>query len=389
MRKMGKWQSIAAAALGLAALQGCSGLGYLTQAASGQMSLMGKARPIEEWMARSDVDPSLKRRLERARQMRRFASEELGLPRNESYSSYADLGRPYALWNVVAAPELSLSAKTSCFPIAGCVSYRGYYDLKAAKAAAAELLREGFDVEVGGVAAYSTLGWFKDPLLSTFIHRPDPDLAGLIFHELAHQRLYKPGDTAFNESFATAVEEAGVELWLAREGESGAKAAALWRERQAREARFKELLMGARERLRALYESGESEQAKRSGKKEALERLKSDYALLKQEWGGYAGYDRWFASDPSNASLSSVGAYHDHVAAFRELMRQSASMRAFYDKAQALSELSQEERSIQLEALAGRARLRAQAPPAALAAEARQAPGGARLAGLAPPDKLK
>lgn len=378
---MRKWQAGALALAAAAVLQGCSTLGYLTQAAAGQASLMGQARPIDEWVERADVNPKLKRRLAMAQKIRRFAIDELGLPENESYTSYAELRRPYVLWNVVAAPELSLKAKTWCFPIAGCVSYRGYYDEAEAKRAAGELRAAGYDVEVGGVAAYSTLGWFSDPLLSTFIHRSEPDLAGLIFHELAHQVVYAPGDTRFNESFASAVEEAGVERWLARSGVAGEALRAAWVKKSERERQFKALLLGAREDLKTLYASQERRAAKSSGKRERIARLKADYAELKTSWGGFAGYDRWFESEPSNASLASVGAYHDHVAAFRELMAQSQGMPAFYKAAKALADLPERARSTRLERLSEQSAARAQ--------KASEALGGAALAGAAGPFAVK
>ena len=202
---------MAAAAL----ITGCANLAYYTQAANGQFALLSAARPIDQWLADPATDTGLKDRLAKAQAMRRFAVRELGLPDNASYSSYADVKRPFVLWNVVATPALSMEPKKWCFPVAGCVSYRGYYSKEEAQAYAAELRAEGNDVQVSGVPAYSTLGWFNDPFISTFIHYPDGELARLVFHELAHQVVYAVGDSEFNESFATAVEEAGVQRWLA------------------------------------------------------------------------------------------------------------------------------------------------------------------------------
>ena len=203
-----------ALAMGAAAslLASCSTLNYYSQAAQGQLELLADARPIDDWLADPATNTSLRHRLEAARQIRRFAVQQMGLPDNDSYKNYAALKRQYVLWNVVATPELSLKPLQWCFPVAGCVNYRGYYSKEDAQAYAQELRAGGHDVQVGGVPAYSTLGWFNDPLISTFINYPDAELARLIFHELAHQVVYVAGDSQFNESFASAVEEAGVEL---------------------------------------------------------------------------------------------------------------------------------------------------------------------------------
>ncbi|MET0334397.1 MAG: aminopeptidase, partial [Rhizobacter sp.] len=198
---------------------GCSTLGYYAQAAGGHFSVLNKAKPVPEWLADDSTAPPLKERLALSQRMRDFAVTELKLPDNASYRRYADLGRPAAVWNVVAAPELSLTLKTWCFPVVGCVGYRGYYDKAAADEAAAELRAQGFEAVVQAIPAYSTLGklpgdYFSDPLLNTFLRWSEGDLAHLIFHELAHQVAYANGDTMFNESFATAVERIGGSRWL-------------------------------------------------------------------------------------------------------------------------------------------------------------------------------
>ena len=191
-------------------LSGC----YLLQAAGGQMEISAKREPIAEVIADAATPPQLRARLEYVANARDFASRELGLPDNESYRSYADLDRPYVVWNVFAAPEFSVEPRRWCFPIAGCVVYRGYFSEEAAQHYASRLRRRGDDAAVGGVAAYSTLGHFKDPVLSTMLGWSDAQLAATLFHELAHQVVYVPGDSEFNESFATVVEEAGLERWL-------------------------------------------------------------------------------------------------------------------------------------------------------------------------------
>ena len=206
-----KARHITMAAAAALLLVSCSSINYYRQAAQGQLSLLSDARPIEEWLADQNTDAKLRMRLATARQIRAFAVQELALPDNNSYKNYAALSRPFVLWNVVATPELSLRPLQWCFPVAGCVSYRGYYSKEDANDYAAGLRAQGNDVQVGGVPAYSTLGWFSDPLVSTFIYYPDAELARLLFHELAHQVVYVQGDSQFNESFASAVEEAGVQ----------------------------------------------------------------------------------------------------------------------------------------------------------------------------------
>lgn len=333
----------------LVAVAGCNHLGYYAQAAHGQFSLMSQARPITDWLADTRTDGSLRNKLSTVQRIRAFAASELGLPDNRSYTSYADLKRPFVLWNVVAAPALSIKAKTWCFPVAGCVNYRGYYSKEAAKAYAEELRLQGYDVQIGGVAAYSTLGWFDDPVLSTFIKRPEGELARLIFHELAHQVAYAPGDSQFNESFATAVEEIGVERWLAREGsDEMRKAYQTFRERKRE---FIALLLGTRARLEAVYEGPDSDAEKLKQKALIFQALQDDYQVLKSSWGGYKGYDKFFAEPLSNAHLSAVATYHAYVPAFRALMADGKDMRSFYAAVKSLADLPKEERTRQMVAL--------------------------------------
>ena len=211
------WRRAARCAIFVALVlqSGCATLSYYTEAAAGHIALLEAARPIDAWLADPATPEALRLRLERVRDIRRFASEQLRLPDNTSYASYASIDRPYVVWNVFVAPELSLELREWCFPIAGCVTYRGYFSNERAEAFAAPLREQGLDVMVGGVPAYSTLGHTPDPVLSTFISYPDAELARLIFHELAHQEFYLPGDSTFNESFASTVEAEGVRRWLA------------------------------------------------------------------------------------------------------------------------------------------------------------------------------
>ena len=215
--RMMAWMTLPTVLLAVA-LAGCADLPYYWQAAGGQFELWQRSRPIAELVADQTTEADIKARLERVQAIRAFASRELGLPDNASYRTYADLGRPFVVWNLFAAPELSLTPKEWCFPVAGCVTYRGYFAEAGARALAGELEAQGLDTYVGGVPAYSTLGWFADPLPSTVIGYPDLDLARLIFHELAHQVVYVPGDTLFNESFATTVEREGVRRWAEAKG---------------------------------------------------------------------------------------------------------------------------------------------------------------------------
>jgi predicted aminopeptidase len=333
--------TIAVSAMAVA-LAGCASLGYYVQAAQGQMNLLSEARPVDEWLADGHTDTRLRQRLEKAREIRRFAVAELGLPDNASYTKYASLKSPFVLWNVVATPELSLKPIEWCFPVAGCVNYRGYYQREAAQAYAHELRAEGKDVQVGGVTAYSTLGWFDDPLLSTFINTSDAELARLIFHELAHQIVYIKGDSQFNESFATAVEEAGVQRWLDVHGDPALRQS--YTRYTERKSQFMALLLRTRRQLEANYASGRSAEEQRAVKQRLFQQLKDDYVPLKQSWGGYAGYDRWFAEPLSNAHLAAIATYTDFVPAFEQLLAQQGSFPKFYAAVHQLAELDRAER---------------------------------------------
>jgi predicted aminopeptidase len=316
-----------------AALAGCAGLaddgpGYYWQAAAGHLDVMRRAQPLEALLDDPSTDPKLRERLLRAREIRAFASRELGLPDNRSYTTYAALGRPFVLWNVFATPELSLELERWCFPVAGCVAYRGYYAREDADRFAQRLRAGGLEAHVGGVPAYSTLGWFDDPLLSTFMHYPEGELARLVFHELAHQLLYVSGDTRFNESFATAVEEAGVERWLAARADRGVE-------------------------LQAVFEAPLDDDAKRAGKARVLESLRTEYARLRASWGGFSGYDRFFAGGVSNPQLAAVGAYNDLLPAFRAMLeREGGDLPRFYAAVRELAARPKAERERVLRELA-------------------------------------
>ena len=343
----------------IAAAAGCSSLGYYGQAAAGHLSMLTEARPIDTVLADPLTPAQLKARLERARQMRAFASSDLGLPDNRSYTEYADLKRPSVVWNVFATPELSLTLKTWCYPMIGCAGYRGYFDRARADELAAELRAQGYDVNVGGVPAYSTLGWMNwaggDPLLNTFIHWPDPELARLIFHELAHQVVYVKDDTVFNESFATAVERAGLARWLATHGDDKARAG--WVAYERRRADFLALLLEHRKLLDTVYTSAEPDAVKRERKREIMARLKFEYQRIKRErWDGFAGYDRFFAQELNGAHLAAVAAYNDLVPAFEALLAGvGGDPPKFLDEVRRLADLSRPQRDAALRSAAATA----------------------------------
>src|SRR6202171_4844369 len=291
----------------LSLLGGCTAAGYYWQGIRGQLDLLERARPIPAILA-STEDPSLKRKLERVLAIREYASRELALPDNPSYRSYTDLGRRFVLWNVFAAPDLALDPRQWCFPVAGCVNYRGYCDEAAARAEAVQLGATGDDVYVGGVPAYSTLGYFNDPMLSTVIRYPDTEVARLIFHELAHQVAYAKDDTVFNESFAVAVEEEGIGRWLAAQNDPALTAQ--FNTSQRYRDGFRTLVGRVRSELVTLYASPSSVEEKRAGKAVAFASMRAAYDALKKEWGGFAAYDGWVTPGPRNANLAAVGLYH-------------------------------------------------------------------------------
>ncbi len=328
-------------------LGGCSTLGYYSQAVRGQLDLLRRATPIEKELANDAVAAELKAKLRAVLRLRAFASRELALPDNGSYKRYADLGRRYVVWNVFAAPEFSIEPVTSCFPFAGCISYRGYFAETDAQAEAAALRGRGYDVFVGGVPAYSTLGWFDDPVLSTFVRYPQAELARLMFHELAHQLLYVKDDTRFNESFAVTVEQAGVARWLAHDG-SEAERAAYARSQRIRSA-FVALLAKYRAILQQYYLQDLPPEQKRLGKAQRFAEMEQEYRELKASWGGFAGYDRWFSGKSNNATLASVALYTELVPAFTALLeREGGDLPRFYAAVKALAKLPKAEREARL-----------------------------------------
>jgi predicted aminopeptidase len=312
---------LAAAALAVALVVGCQSLSYYTQAIGGHLRVMANARPVEDWLADPGTDAQLRQRLETARRIRAFATKELGLPDNGSYLAYADLNRPAVVWNVFAAPAFSIEPKAECFPFTGCVSYRGFYAEADARRHAEKLREEGLDVYIGGVPAYSTLGWFDDPLLSTFIRYPDPQLARLVFHELSHQLVYAKGDTTFNESFAVTVEQEGVRRWLEAEGRASELEA--FRASQERRREFAQRVKQTRERLAVVYGTTLPREA-------MLEQKRGEWHRLRQSYPG-------IPAEPNNAYLASIAAYTELVPAFEQLLAESGSLEAFYRRVKALA----------------------------------------------------
>jgi predicted aminopeptidase len=313
---------------------------YLLQSARGQLTLMSKREPIARVIERPSTAPALRTQLEEVTSIRDFASHALGLPDNGSYRSYADVGRPYAVWNVVAAPEFSVDAKEWCYPVVGCVAYRGYFVERQAREFASKVRAEGFDVTVGGVAAYSTLGYFNDPILNTMVGWNDIELAAIIFHELTHQLLYVPNDASFNEALATTVEEEGVRRWLLAQGRDADLAEHIVQQQHYLEVI--ELLRGTSSELRDVYASGIDPTLMRQRKKAAFGTLRDSYVRLKAQWHGHAPFESWFEGDINNAHLASVATYYDCVPGFeRELAAADGDLRAFYRRVRELATLNQ------------------------------------------------
>ena len=332
----------------LAWLGGCVNIPYYAQAVDGHIDILRRSQPISTIIADPDADQKLKRILSRVVLLREFASRELKLPDNKSYTSYADLQRPYAVWNVFASPELSLELKKWCFIKAGCVNYRGFFSQIEADNYAEELRNKGYDVFVGGIRAYSTLGWFNDPILNTFIGYSEIELAGLIFHELAHQVVYVPGDSVFNESFATVVEHEGVERWMKHNGSIAEQAA--FNARQERKAVFTKLVLKHRMRLQELFSSDISDVEKRIEKLRIFNELRSEFAQLKADESEFSRYDQWFAQTLNNARLATISIYTQLLPEFQALLvQQNRDMERFFEVVSEISKLPKEDRSFVLQ----------------------------------------
>lgn len=327
-------------------LVSCETVGYYGQAAKGQMSLLLGRQQIDALLKTPDLNAETRRKLQLVLDVREFAAQELLLHAGDSYLTYTALEQPYVLWNVFAAPEFSVDPHQWCYPVAGCVFYRGYFREEAAQRFAASLRAQGLDVYSGGVDAYSTLGWFDDPLTSAVLRRPDHRLVALLFHELAHQRLYMPGDTMFNESFATFVEQEGVRRWLARHPQGG-MSEQIARENSMQE-RFVALVTAHRESLQTLYAQPLAEADMRVQKAAIQEALRTEYAQLRETWG-YTGYDRWFDGPLNNAQLATVASYNALVPFFAQMLAEAqGDLARFYADVEAFTRLSAAEREARL-----------------------------------------
>ena len=337
-------------------LGGCANLGYYAQAVGGQMDLLRRTQPVSALIDDPSVNQNLKRALTKAVQLRAFASHDLQLPQNQSFTRYADLDRPYVVWNVFAAEEFSTIPKQWCFIGVGCVSYRGFFAQQDAEDFAAELRRRGDEVFLGGVPAYSTLGWFDDPLLNTFIGYSEPELAQLMFHELAHQVVYVRDDSAFNESFATAVELEGINRWLDQYGTSAQRNT--FETLQQRKAAYIEQMLNARQQLEIVYASSASPAEKRVIKARILSALRTALAQGSQH------PERWAVLQLNNAQLASVATYTQLVPAFRALLaQQHGDLARFYSVVKDMSVLPQRERNAMLQAALEDSRRRLAAHP--------------------------
>ncbi len=321
-----------------ALLSGC----YVLQAAGGQAEVISRSHPIAAALSDPAIDPATRAQLQRVVEAREFAVRQLGLPDGRSYRDFADLGRPYVVWNLVAAPEFSVRPRRWCFPFAGCIAYRGYFKESDARAAATRYTRHGDDVMVGGVGAYSTLGHFADPVFGSMLRWPETRLVGTIFHELAHEQLYVKDDSAFNEAYASVIEEEGVRRWLSSQGREPALAG--YAMQLEREAAFATLLRTTRRRLARLYASDTPIAEMRIEKQREFGRLKHEYQRLRTAWAGYPGFDAWFAQTLNNAHLAAVATYQDCAPGLRRELARAGSLPAFQARAAALAKRPRTER---------------------------------------------
>ncbi len=329
-------------------LGGCSTISYYSQAVGGHLKLMSQRQSIDELLADENTDPDLRYKLQTLIDARRFAIVDLALPANESYSTYVDTGRGALTWNVVATSEFSMTANTWCFPVAGCVNYRGYFDREHAEEFAASLAEQSYDVTIGGAAAYSTLGWFDDPVYDTMLRGGDTSYVGTLFHELAHQLLYVKDDSNFNEAFASFVEQEGVRIWL--ESRQQSERIEDYEATIKRASDFGDLLKNTRGSLVDLYAQELPDEVKRAKKEAIFATMLEDYELLKtSEWDGYAGYDGWFRRGLNNARLMAVATYRQYVPAFGAMYEEAGrELESFYALAAEVGALPAEKRQAKM-----------------------------------------
>jgi len=338
-------------------LSGCESFRFYRQAVAGQYEILAHQTPVDKLIKDPATDPKLKAQLVLVLRLRDFAAKELKLPPDDSYLKYVDLHRPYVVWNVIVAPELSLEPKTFWFPIVGRVSYVGYFSEAGARRCASIWDKKGWDTYIGEVPAYSTLGWFHDPLLNTFIYEPEDDLADTIFHELTHRRLFVPGDTDFNEAFATMVAAEGVRRWFDATGDARSYAHYVNEERRLDD--FLKLVAGTRAELQNVYNDPSLSKAiKLQRKAEIITQMRARYASVRDSWGlEKAGYDNWFAEPINNAKLDVVAAYFNLVPAFQAMFRsEGGDLEKFYAAVAQLAKLPLEKRHQALRAYLAPAR---------------------------------
>jgi predicted aminopeptidase len=341
---------------------GCSNLAYYFQAVHGHLAMMHDAHPIARILVDPQTSPKLKQQLEDVLAIRDFASRELGLPDNQSYRSYADLGRPFAVWNVFAAPELSIEPKQWCLLFVGCVNYRGYYQRADAESLAGKLHNDGWDTFVGGVPAYSTLGFFNDPVLNTFLRYGRAEVARTIFHELAHQKVFVKDDSEFNESYATTVENEGMRRWFATAAHATEEERRAFRLRQQHKVEFAQLVARYHDKLKDLYTKTRPVDQQRQAKAQILAEMRADYVKLKAGWGdrsGTSGYDAWMNKDLNNAKIASFTLYTRLAPAFAALLQaEGGDLPHFYRRVAELAGLGKAERHALLDDLMPDTRLR-------------------------------
>jgi predicted aminopeptidase len=349
-------------------LSGCETFKFYGQAIKGQYQLVAGQQPIDKLLANSETEPRLKKQLQLFQDLRAFADKDLKLPVDNHYRKYVDVHRPYVVWNVEAAREFSMEPKSWWYPLVGSLEYRGYFSEPGAQRYAEKLRKKGYDVYVGGAIAYSTLGWFKDPVLNTFIFDPEPDLAETTFHELGHQRVFARGDTDFNEAFATTVGQEGARRWLRAKGDTNAFDH--YQAELQRNNDFVHLVMDARQKLQTLYGDEKTDAGKikasrkpheltpdqlRERKKAIFDHLRQRYEKVKADWGGNTDYDDWFSRQLNNAQLNSVAAYYDLVPGFMQLLKLNGDdLEKFYDAAKELSKKPKKERQLWLRTLGGK-----------------------------------
>jgi len=317
--------------LAASTVSACSSFGYYLDLMAGHSELLEQRKPVSEVIDDENTNNNLREALLKSQKIRDFASKSLYLPENDSYRQYADLNRPFVVWNVVAAKKLSVEAKKWCFLFVGCLSYKGYFSKDEAEAEAERLAAAGYDVHIAGAKAYSTLGWFDDPLLNTMMYRSEARRAGIIFHELAHQLIYIENDTAFNEAFATVVEQEGIRQWFAKNGKH--KEYADYLQQNKRDAQINDLLLETRKALMALYKSNASEERKAESKKQYFALLQEKYQQLKKTWAGknVNTFDEWMTQGLNNSHLLLIATYYDLVPGLRVLLKKEQyDLKKFY-----------------------------------------------------------